>query len=347
MRFTNSTEQLAVVVDENSSTRYLTKAAYINYKLESLWSRIIWGVFGHTQFKSKENESLYTESTTLLEYGFLDSLVRKVASSASVLYINDTDVIRLALPNEFVKANDLLRANKPLPTGWLFFNAKNFRRLNLSLKDIIARQFLIEETEDLQLTASSGGILKIADLRKLTQNNSKEDIESQAKKVVDALANGRKVMIDAADEYVNEEGSSSATNAIKEANANAIDELSQELGLPTFFFTGELDNGGLFSGEIKELKVLLEALNYYYLRIVGPCLRKLFPKEKITYGLSMVEKISEVNEITNILESSTEFFEPIKKDVYDYLYKYILGDNFKESTFNKDKVANTINKELK
>lgn len=252
---------------------YTPEANFINYKLKSLYVRILSDCFtkseGWRNETKEEKETRVSNRIQTPEEKIIASLWDNFATDTDqeglialvadamvamkqlcIVYETDTGLVRKATTEEKKKIEEGYKAGtKPVALGnatGILVNFKNYTR-TLILKLYLALLYAALAASYTNLKIGQALKLKISKLREAVSKMTSTDIIKQGKKITDALKLGQSVMLDKEDEL--EVNDSTNDGAVKNLMTIFYSEIAAELGVSLSYVNATLTTGMNVNGE--------------------------------------------------------------------------------------------------
>lgn len=177
----------------------------------------------------------------------------------------------------------------------LVLSFKDYHRSTV-LRQYLEHKYLLLCTQNKALNLSAAVQIKIDNLRQSVALNDGDPAEEQARKIAEALLEGRPALLDSKDVI---ELLSPDTGPLKEVSADLHAEISFILGLPLSWITG-VQKVGLGDTGDADARAIERGLEPYFWESVYPAFQKLF-------GVSLTFQTDDYRNITPGLEALKTF----------------------------------------
>jgi hypothetical protein len=252
----------------------ITQTDFVKNDVVTIYSKILTDVLERTQGIPEEKVPLLWDNClkSSLGQGLVTMLAGAMAEKKDLFLVFDkaTDVLRPATQTEQQQIEADYKSKASSSVG-IFVSFTSYRRSDM-VAFYLTLQYCTIASLYKSMNVSKSLQFKISDLRKSVSLVEADGAKAQAKRMADAMAAGRDILMDAKDELASAVPELEATN---QAVKLVIQKLSFYLGLPDAYLTGEQTGGIGASGE-QDMRAVERGLKSYFFSIVKPVLEALF-----------------------------------------------------------------------
>lgn len=282
----------------------LADTVFVENEITGLYEKLLMDCYSRSN--DLKESPIYFDNCLASEnnQGLISLLSDAMYKKTDLFLVLKSDVIRLADTEEKTKiAEDYKKTGKS--SIGVYCSFKDFVKTDM-LKVYYSMLFNVFDTTNTQMNISKSIQVKINKLRDLVSLSAKDSTVPQAKDLVDALKNGKGIMLDKDDEIA---AIMTSLDPVKAGIELVNSKVASTIGMPLSYVNGELSAGLSSSGE-GDSDMVERGLKPYFNSIWKPVVDKLMDSN-ITFKSDSWRTLEPMLKYITVIETS----DLIEKDV--------------------------------
>jgi len=251
--------------------------------------RRTWGL-GPDEMRSMWDNCLKSNANK----GLVSLLAESMFMKSDLFLVYQMGVIRKATPEERTQIEADYKKQAQSSVG-IYISFTDYTLTDM-LRTYSHMEYSVLGSLNKKMNVSNAIQFKMSEMRGSTGATDKEQIKAQAKSMCDALAEGKNILMDGADEVATATVEMETT---KESILFLDGKRSFMTGMPLSYINGQLTTGIGSTGQA-DAKAIDRGLEYYFISIIQPVCKALFNKE-VQY------KVEDTSNLASALEAIKTF----------------------------------------